>query len=198
VVAPPPEIRELDDAAPGEVVPVRSPSGRRSISTMPPSPLTPTPMDVRTSLTSDDGYGDPRFSSLAPSRRTGVGRWIVGLVVAGLAALTLVTLGPRYLKPSAPAPAKTSDVRVANLLDEGERSLIDGDLETARDKLVKASGLAEDDPRVAAGLARLETISADVRWLRLRLLAENDPERDVAKRDLDAAVGRAQVAVDHA
>lgn len=203
--APPsPTIKEMDEGeAPArrEAVQARSPAERivrRSISTMPPSALTPTPMDVRSSMMSDDAYGDPRFSSFETSRRTGVAGWMIGLVVAGLALLAVLTLGPRYLKPNVSTPARTGDERVAALLGEGERSLLDGDLETARDKFIMASGLAEEDPRVAADLARLETINADVRWLRVKLLAEGDPERGGAKHELDASIGRARAAVDQA
>jgi predicted Zn finger-like uncharacterized protein len=167
--------------------------------TAPSVVMTPSPTDVRGSIIlSDDAYGDPRFSSLAPSRRAGVGRWVIGSVVAGVALLAVVMIGPRYLKPSAPAPAHTSDERVATLLGEGQRSLQDGDLETARDKLVKASALAEDDPRVAVDLARIDIVSADLRWLRVRLLAAGDPETDILKHDLEAAVGRARKAVEQA
>ncbi|WP_437570206.1 zinc-ribbon domain-containing protein [Sorangium sp. So ce542] len=145
----------------------------------------------------DDGDGDTRITSL-PMKRTGIARWIVGLVVVGLAVVSVATLGPRYLKPAVQARPATSDDRVATLLADGERSLTEGDLETARDKLVKASALAEDDPRVAAALARVETVNADMRWLRLQLLAEGDPDLDTMRHELKSAIDRARKAVEHA
>ncbi|WP_437576976.1 zinc-ribbon domain-containing protein [Sorangium sp. So ce887] len=145
----------------------------------------------------DEGDGEPRFTSL-PMRRTGIARWIVGLIVIGLMVVSVATLGPKYLKPAAQARPTTSDDRVATLLADGERSLTEGDLETARDKLVKASALAEDDPRVAVALARVETVNADMRWLRLQLLAEDDPDLDTMRHELQSAIDRAGKAVEHA
>jgi predicted Zn finger-like uncharacterized protein len=158
---------------------------------------TPTAPGVRSSYF-DDGYGDPRFTSLSPPKRIGVFRWIVGFVIAGLAAVAVVTLGARYLPSTAPGRAQVGDERVPVLLGEGERSLADGDLDTARDKFVKASALAEDDPRVAERLARLETVTADARWLRLQLLAVDDTDLEMAKLELKTAIDRARKAVEHA
>jgi len=173
------------------------PAGRRGHR---PSALTftPAPTDARISYFNDEAYGEPRFTSMMPSRRSGAARWIVGLVVVGLAALAGVVLVPRYLKPSAPAPGATSDARVEALVADAERVLREGDVETARDKVLQASTLAENDPRVAAELARLETISADLRWLRLRLMEERDPDQAVARHDFDVAVGRARTSVERA
>lgn len=165
--------------------------------TVAPALQTPPPSEPRASYF-EDGYGDPRFNALVPSRRIGVARWIVGLIALGLAALAVVTLGSKYLSTPAPSRAQTSDERIPTLLGEGERSLAEGDLETARDKLVKASALAEDDPRVAGSLARLETVSADARWLRVQLLPPDDPDLDVATQELKSAVDRAQKATEHA
>ncbi|WP_437287767.1 zinc-ribbon domain-containing protein [Sorangium sp. So ce406] len=145
----------------------------------------------------DDMDGDTRISA-PPIRRTGIARWVVGLIVVGLVAVSAATLGPKYLKPAVQAPPVTRDDRVPTLLADGERSLTEGDLETARDKLVKASALAEDDPRVAAALARLETVNADMRWLRLQLLAPEDPDLDTMRHELHVAIDRARKAIDHA
>ncbi|WP_437589549.1 zinc-ribbon domain-containing protein [Sorangium sp. So ce1000] len=145
----------------------------------------------------DEGDADAGITSL-PTRRTGIARWVVGLIVVGLMVVSAATLGPKYLKPAVQTRPATSDERVSALLAEGERSLADGDPETARDKLVKASALAEDDPRVAAALARVETVNADMRWLRLRLLAAGDADLDTVRHELEVAVERARKAVDHA
>ncbi|WP_437967279.1 zinc-ribbon domain-containing protein [Sorangium sp. So ce260] len=179
-------------AAPRAVADERA--ARRARAPMPP--VSPADPDGGPSYT-DDGDGDTRITSL-PMRRTGIARWIVGLIVVGLMVVSVATLGPRYLKPAVQARPTTSDDRVATLLADGERSLTEGDLETARDKLVKASALAEDDPRVAAALARVETVNADMRWLRVQLLAEDDPDLDTMRHELQGAIDRARKAVDHA
>ncbi|WP_437634499.1 zinc-ribbon domain-containing protein [Sorangium sp. So ce854] len=149
------------------------------------------------SFYAEDTDGDTRITALS-TRRTGIARWVVGLIVVGLAVVSAATLGPKYLKPAVQAPPVTRDDRVPTLLEEGKRSLAEGDLETARDKLVKASALAEDDPRVAAELAELETASAEVRWLRLQLLAPEDPDREAMRHELEAALARADKAIEHA
>ncbi|KYF68961.1 zinc-ribbon domain-containing protein [Sorangium cellulosum] len=180
-----------DDAPPARRGGERA--ARRAGSPIESAPAEP---EVRPSY-DDDTDGDTRISIL-PTRRTGIARWVVGLIVVGLVAVSAATLGPKYLKPAVQAPPVTRDDRVPTLLADGERSLTEGDLETARDKLVKASALAEDDPRVAAALARLETVNADMRWLRLQLLAPEDPDLDTMRHELQVAADRARKAVDHA
>ncbi|AUX27338.1 hypothetical protein SOCEGT47_079250 [Sorangium cellulosum] len=175
--------------APGEERAAPRRSGARSPLGMPAEP------EGRSFYADDDG--DTRITALS-TRRTGIARWVVGLIVAGLAVVTAATLGPKYLQRVPQARPVTSDDRVPTLVGEGERSLSEGDLETARDKLVKASALAEDDPRVAAGLAVIDTVSADMRWLRLQLLAPDDPARDATRHELQVATDRARKAVDHA
>lgn len=199
---------EIGDATvPSAVEPVKEPAPPAAPPVIPAPPrlpvavsvlpLTPTPSEVRFSIP-DDAYGEPRFTSIAPSRRTGAARWMVGLVVAGLAVLAGVTIVPRYLKPAAPTPERAGDERVAALVAEADRSLLDGDVEGARDKLLKASALAETDPKVAADLARLEAASADIRWIRVRLMEEQDPDQAMARHDLEAAIGRARKALEQA
>ncbi|WP_437296495.1 zinc-ribbon domain-containing protein [Sorangium sp. So ce426] len=199
---PPPRIERADSA--GEEAPVARRGAPRAASedhasrraaTL-GSPAAPAEPEGRPSYV-DEGDGDAGITSL-PSRRTGIARWVVGLIVVGLMVVSAATLGPKYLKPAVQARPAASDDRVSALLAEGERSLAEGDPETARDKLVKASALAEDDPRVAAALARVETVNADVRWLRLQLLAAGDADLDTARHELDIAIERARKAVEHA
>ncbi|WP_437278422.1 zinc-ribbon domain-containing protein [Sorangium sp. So ce375] len=167
---------------------------RRAMASGPP--IEPADPEGRPSYV-DEGDGDAGITSL-PTRRTGIARWVVGLIVVGLMVVSAATLGPKYLKPAVQTRPATSDDRVSALLAEGERSLAEGDTETARDKLVQASAFAEDDPRVAAALARVETVNADMRWLRLQLLAAGDADLDTVKHELEVAVERARKAVDHA
>ncbi|WP_437733859.1 zinc-ribbon domain-containing protein [Sorangium sp. So ce1335] len=149
------------------------------------------------SFYADDTDGDTRMTAL-PTRRTGIARWVVGLIVVGLAVVSAATLGPKYLKPAVQAPPVTRDDRVPTLIEEAKRSLAEGEIETARDKLVKASALAEDDPRVAAELAQLETVNAEMRWLRLQLLAPEDPDLEAMRHELKTALERAGKAIEHA
>lgn len=155
--------------------------------------------DVRASFYHSDAYVEPRFSSIAPSGRTNVLRWTVGLVVGGLLVLTAVTLGRKYVGAGTSAAAgATADPRAVALLREGERSLLDGDIETAKEQIDKASALAEADPAVAAQGARLAAVRADVRWLHLRLLPADDPHAGVVKRELEQLVDRAEKASERA
>jgi tetratricopeptide (TPR) repeat protein len=157
---------------------------------------TPTPGAIRAAYV-DDTYGEHRPPAVS-QRRAGAARWIVGLVVAGMAALTLATVGKRLLV-SAPAPkGGEADARIATLLADGEKALEGGDLESAKERFDKASVLAERDPRAAADLARLAAARADVEWLRVRLYPEGDPDQIAAKRDLADAAQRARKAADQA
>lgn len=165
----------------------------------PASLATPTPAPSRMSYAgSDDGYGEPRFSSVGTPRRAGGARWIVGLLLAGLVVLAFATVGRRMLTSEPAAKGGQADARVAVLLAGGEKSLADGDLELAKEQFDKASVLAERDARVVADLARLAAARADIEWLKVRLLAADDPDQPVARRDLDKAVQRARRAADRA
>ncbi len=65
-----------------------------------------------------------------------------------------------------------------------------------RDKLVKASALAEDDPRVAAALARVETVNADA--VAAVAAARRRDGSGQVRHDLDIAIERARKEVEHA
>lgn len=166
----------------------------------PSSPLyTPTPSAARVSMMNDEGYAEPRFSSIAPTRRTGAARWIVGFVVGGMVALALATVGRKLLLPGPTTQATSAgDERIGALLQEGEKSLADGDLEAAKEQFDKASVLGEKSPRVAADLARLAAVKADVAWLRARILDEGDPDQPEAKRELEKAAERSAKAAERA
>jgi predicted Zn finger-like uncharacterized protein len=169
------------------------------------------PTDVRSSLegreesrsivdsrTFEDSYVEPRLSSSATSRRAG-SRWIAGLVLGGVLVLGALTVGKRFVAPQPARPAAgASDERIALLLAQGDQALVDGDLEAAKEALDKASVLVEADPRVATGLARLAVVRADGRWLAVRLLAADDPDLPLAKRELEQASDRARKASERA
>jgi predicted Zn finger-like uncharacterized protein len=159
------------------------------------APMTPTPSMARPSVrASDELYNEPRFSTFAPPRRTGAARWIVGFVLVGMLALAFVTLGRRFLGPMQ-AASGAADERIAPLLHEGEKILLDGDLDGAQEQFAKASAFGEHDPKVLASQARLAAVRADVAWLRVRLLPEGDPDLGAAKRELEQAKERLQKAV---
>lgn len=64
--------------------------------------------------------------------------------------------------------------RVAELLGRAEERLVFGDLEGAKEQLDRAAALADKNPVVLSGLARIEAIRADVHWLGERLAAADD------------------------
>jgi predicted Zn finger-like uncharacterized protein len=157
-------------------------------------PATPTPGNVRNSFANEDTYGEPRFSSMPSApRRSGAARWIVGFVVAGMLALAFATVGRKFLGPST-ATTSPADERIGALLAEGEKSLLDGDIEAAQEQFAKASVLADRDARVAADLAHLAAVRGDIAWLRVRLLPDGDPDLDTAARELKQAAERARKA----
>lgn len=192
----------LDDARGLPPLPEPAPSAPSSSSSssrhgsIPPA--TPTPGTVHNSFSNEDTYGEPRFSSLPQApRRTGAARWIVGFVVAGMLALAFATVGRKFLVPSTTG-GPPADERIGALLAEGEKSLLDGDIEAAQEQFAKASVLAERDARVATDLAHLAAVRGDIAWLRVRLLPDGDPDLDTAKRELAQAAERARKAAANA
>jgi tetratricopeptide (TPR) repeat protein len=130
------------------------------------------------------------------------GGWIVALVLMGGVGLIGFGVAKPYLKAqSAPTAASAAalDPRAQTLLAEGERAMAAGDLDSANDDFVKASALAEKDPRVQIDVARLANARADVPWLRAKLLS-NEAVDDVKanKAQLDDLAGRAKRAADDA
>jgi predicted Zn finger-like uncharacterized protein len=164
----------------------------------PPPSLVPSgPVSSRMSLLpNDEALSESRFSR--PVRRGGAGRWLGGFVLAGLAVFGAVTLGRKYLVQTTMTAPPQEDTRIAALLEQGERDLREGDLEAAKESLDKASALSDKDPRIAARLAHLAAVRADIPWLLVRLLPEEDPDRVNAQRELEIAVTRARQAADRA
>jgi tetratricopeptide (TPR) repeat protein len=142
-----------------------------------------------------DGFGD--------EGRRARSRWIAAVVILGLVAVFALTLGRQYLKRLNPQQAGSvsaaDDERVNRFLKDGTKLLEDGDVEGAKEQFVKAQALADKNPRVLAALARLETVRADITWLKLRLL---DPQStDLVQsthRDLGRRVGKAREAAEAA
>jgi tetratricopeptide (TPR) repeat protein len=163
--------------------------------------MTPIPGDLQ-SLQSirafDDSYDEPRFS-VVPSKRGGPARWIVGFFLGGMLLFGAIALGRKYIPGGSGTPTTpATDERTVGLLRDGERNLLDGDLDGAKEHFAKASALADKDPRVAASMAYLAVVSADIPWLRSRLIAPDDPDRDNATKGLVLAVDQAQKAAHRA
>jgi predicted Zn finger-like uncharacterized protein len=159
------------------------------------------PISGRGSFHSYDELPSPAADRAFDARRAR-SRWIVGVVAIGMVGLIGATVGRRYLVgaavPSA-APAPLSDNRVKDFLTRGNQLADEGDYEAAQEELVKASALAEKDVHVLAALARLETLRADVFWLKLRLLDPASSELVAAThRELGRRVGKARQAADRA
>jgi predicted Zn finger-like uncharacterized protein len=148
---------------------------------------------------SHDWHNEPRFS--VPSMRSRALRWIVVLIMLGMLGVAGATVGRKYLA-GAMRPASGSQAtegRVNKLLDDGDRSLAEGDLETAKESFDKASALAERDPRVLIDLARLDAARADTDWLKVRLLSADQPDVLAAgKRQAQQSADRALRAADRA
>ncbi len=153
----------------------------------------------------EDDAAAPNLSE-ALSRREG-GRRYTGFVVALLLIGVVVGGGAYWMKThptgastaETPASSPTLDPRAQEYLSAGERALSEGNLELSKEKLDKASALAEKDPRVLGAVARLDGARAEVPWLRLRILPpEAKDDLTVAKHDLEDTVTRAKASAEAA
>lgn len=148
-----------------------------------------------------DSFSDEPLPSL-PAARTGVLRWVVGLVILGVIAFVGGTIGVKYAKKVVGVPASSAPVtddRVRKLLEAGDTELSRGDFESAKEQFDKASVLAERDPLVLSALARLEAARADTRWLALKLIdPTNKADLDAERAELDGRLARVRKAADAA
>jgi tetratricopeptide (TPR) repeat protein len=133
----------------------------------------------------------------AVAGRRRMGGWVVALfLLVGVLVIGFMLAKP-YLKAARPASlAAAVDPRAADFLKAGEAALADGDFETASEKFVSASVVAEKDPRVLLDKARLAAARADVKWLEMRLL--DGPAADDAKKSLDELARKARAAAEDA
>ena len=122
----------------------------------------------------------PRMRSHQPSstdectrcpRRRRVGGWVVAAVlVLAVGVVGWVVAKPYLARARRRAAAAQLDPRAQAFVADGEKAMADGNLELAQEDFDKASALAENDPRVLLDEARVAAASADVPWLKLRLL----------------------------
>lgn len=201
---PPTIPRNIRPVEPEPAAAPPAPPAPKPVAAAPAHDPTPTPGEVRAAYRGEqDSLTESRFPSTPPPSRRVAPRWIAGLVLLGVLALVAGTVGRKYIARFVQTPegsgARASDARVAELLDKANRLLEDGDFEAARGELDKASVLSEKDPAVLTALARLETVRADLVWLRLRLL---DPKDELlvqsTHRQLGQRVGRAKEATEAA
>jgi predicted Zn finger-like uncharacterized protein len=167
------------------------------------SPRNIPPFSVASMRDSFASYDELQLDSVPDDghARRARSRWIAGVVIIGVIGLLGATVGRRYLAQlSGASEVKTSsDARVAKFLGDGAALLDEGDFEGAKEEFDKATVLAEKDPAVLTALARLETLLADVSWLKLRLLDPNSTDLVQATyRELGRRVGKARTAVDRA
>jgi len=171
------------------------------------SSLLPPPTDpVRRSTFDEDlRLADDAFPSSndetygIPGRRR-VGGWVVAFVLLlAVGVVGWVVAKPYLLARTSAGAATKLDGRALSFLSEGEKAMVDGDLETSQQAFDKASALAERDPRVLLDEARVAAAKADVLWLKLRLLSpESADELRTTKAQLDERTARARRAADEA
>jgi tetratricopeptide (TPR) repeat protein len=128
-----------------------------------------------------------------------VGGWIVALVLMmAVGVVGWAVAKPYLLGRNARAEAQI-DPRALSFLSESERAMADGNLESAKQAVAKASALAESNPRVLLDEARVAAAEADIPWLKMRLLPQ-DAAEDIhtTKADVDERVTRARRAADAA
>jgi len=167
------------------------------------SPRNLPPIEVASIRDSFKSYDELQMDSVPDDHHARVARsrWIAGVVVIGVLGLLGATVGRRFIAQlTGLGEVKTSsDARVAKFLGEGARLADESDFEGAKEEFDKATALAEKDPAVLTALARLETLRADVSWLKLRIIDPSSVDLVQATyRELGRRVGKAHVAVDRA
>ncbi len=195
VVNEPPPRSVPNNAQTTSVVPATVSSPFRA-----PEP-TPAPSSVRRE--SYASYDELSTEGSHESGRRARSRWIAAIVILGVVGVLAATVGRQYLVRGSAAPQASAkpadDERVGRYLKEGSKLLDDGDFEGAKEQMVKAQALADKNPLVLTALARLETMRADMYWLRLRLLDPASTELvQSTHRELGRRVGKARQAVDAA
>jgi predicted Zn finger-like uncharacterized protein len=131
----------------------------------------------------------------APAPRRSVG----GMVIAFVVVLALGGMGAYYMRERMGAkPVAALDAKTDGFLSAGEKALSDGDLDVAKENFDKASVLAEKNPRLLLDIARLQTVRADVSWLKQQVLssdAEVASEKKKTAELANVALGAADAAL---
>ncbi len=87
--------------------------------------------------------------------------------------------------------------RLDQLIARAEAKLEEADFEGAREQLTKASGLAEEDPRVVEGLAEVALLSAEMHWWRFSL-SDGSADPKLRRAALDRLQAQATKALNRA
>jgi tetratricopeptide (TPR) repeat protein len=190
------------EARPSAEPPAATPRASETSTEAAPSPLADKPardLAAARLLLQHDDQTDPQYTHI-PMRRHAHSRWLVFVVVLAAGGLLAATVGKRYLAkyttPGSESAGASSDSRVIKLLAEGDQLIRKGNPQSAKQAYFKAHALANQDPRVLTSLARLEALSADLAWLKLRLLDPQDKTGiELTHRELGARVGRTERAV---
>ncbi len=185
--SPPPAIESLADRP---VTPAPPPPHYE-----PSSPLPP-PAQFRRIVDDYDVNSDPPpMRSTSPSlpdaplsmgKGRSYGGFIVVTVFLACAGLLAAVWAKEHLGERLGITKTTTtpvDPRVAGFITTGEKALADGNLELAKESFDKASVIAEKDPHVLLGFARLAALRADVKWLESRLLPADAADQHRAVRD---------------
>jgi len=127
-------------------------------------------------------------------------KWLLAFVGLAVLIFLLLTVGKKYVLPTAEVKTAISDdahARTRALLDKASLLLNQGELESAKEQIDKGLGISEQDPEALGARAELEAIRADVEWLKLRLIdPQNKAFIDATERDLATRLLKAQAAVE--
>ncbi len=127
-------------------------------------------------------------------------KWLLAFVGLAVIVFLLLTVGKKYVLPTAEVKSAVSDdarARIRKLLDSANLLLSQGELESAKEQIDKGLGISEQDREALGARAELEAIRADIEWLKLRLIdPKNKAFIDATERDLATRLTKAQVAVE--
>jgi tetratricopeptide (TPR) repeat protein len=136
---------------------------------------------------------------MSSTRGRRVGGWIVALVLMLAVGVVGWAVAKPYLVGRNAHAESQVDPRALSFLNDGEKAMADGNLETAKQAVDKASALAESNPRVLLDEARVAAAEADIPWLKVRLLpADAADDARTTKAEVDDRVGRAKRAAEAA
>lgn len=168
---------------------------KETSSPLPPLSATPPSSETVLPPIGSDSLG------LAPRKKTSVGGFFVlFIVLSSMGGALLFWSRERASFQAKPAaPAAVVDSRVASFVAEGEQALVVGNLDLARDLLVKANQVSEADERARTLAVKLAAAHAEVEWLRFRIAKEAAPgDLDGARKALETNAAEANRLADAA
>ncbi len=172
----------------------RPPRSPRMDSSAPPPPPTG-PANPRSTFTNEASGPESRLS-VPGQRRTAAGPIVA--VIAFVAAIGVAFIvGKRFMAPAPSASGATTedDGRISRLVQQARSSLAEGDLDSAKEALDKASVLKESDANVLRMLAQVGLLRAETAWLHGRMVESTHPDRAVLDRETATAINRVREAI---